>query len=222
MRRYLHYPILSLVALGFPTPAAASTCAPDKLVHISVSNVTPGVAAASFAAQPKVYYRIGSDRVRVEEALDSANGIHLITVISEPNIWLANLYDGTGKHIVDPGPTFFARAPVFGIEGPSGKLTSLEFGCEADFIAANAPKPVRSEQIGDDRFDVYRVDDGADAVEILERSGTDTPAFARYYQQGKLVMVLRYQLYVKDLPNDPALFTPPANVRYTEAGQGNR
>jgi hypothetical protein len=202
--------------------AGASVCAPAKLVHLVTVDVTPGVPAASFGAQPRVMYRIGSDRVRIEEAPDVPNGIHGIVVMAEPNIWMANLYDRTGKHIVDPGPTFYAKAPIFyGTPGLSSKLTDLEFGCEADFIAANASTPVRSEQIAGSRFDVYRVDGGTDAVEILERSGTSVPSFVRYYQQGKLVEAIRYDLYVTGLPNDPALFVPPAGVQYSEVGTGS-
>lgn len=214
-------PMLLSIAfsIAVAAPAAASTCAPPKLVHIAVANVTPGIAAGTFGAQPKVYYRIGSDKLRIEEVLDAANGIHGLIVVSEPNIWMANLYDGTGKHIVDPGPTFFAKAPVFGIEGLSGKLTSLEFACEADFIAANAPKPVRTEQIGSDRYEVYRVEDGTDAVEILEQPGTGTPVFARYYHAGNLAMALHYEVYLTGLPNDPTLFIPPPDVHYVEADQ---
>jgi hypothetical protein len=214
------YALLRTVALtgvlfGLALPAAAATCAPPKLVHITVANATPGIDPASFNGQPKEYYRIGSSKVRIEEAVDRSNGIHGIIVVDEPNIWMANLYDNTGKHAVDPGPTFLAKAPVFGQNVP-GKLIDLEFGCENDFIAANAPKPSRSETIGTATFDAYRVDDAGDAVEILERSGTSIPAFARYYHQGSLVMVLRYDAYATGLPYDAKLFAAPANVRYTD------
>jgi len=203
---------------GLAAPVAAETCAPAKLVRIVVANVTPGVAASSFGGQPKTYYRIGSDKLRIEEALDVANGIHGTVVISEPNIWIANLYDKTGKHIVDPGPTFFARAPVFGTD-LKGKLIRLEFGCEDDFFASNAPKPVRLEQVGNTQYNVYRVDDDAEAIEMLERPGARTPVFARYYRQGRLVMALHYGLYQTGLPNDPALFLPPPNIQYAEESQ---
>jgi len=180
-------------------------------------DVTPGVSAQTFAAQPRGLYRIGSDKMRIEEALDSANGIHGLIVIAEPNIWMANLYDNTGKHIVDPGPTLFAKAPVFGMPELSPKLLDLEFGCEAEFLTANAALAVRSEQIGDTGYTVYRVDDNLDAVEILEKAGSNTPAFARYYHQGKLALVLRYDLYSTGLANNPDLFVPPSGVRYSEA-----
>ncbi len=200
----------------FASRASATTCAPAQLVQLTIANVTPGVDPASFAAQPKNYYRTGSDKLRIEEAVDAANGIHGVIVVAEPNIWMANLFDGTGKHIVDPGPTFFAKAPIFATS-LSGKLIGLEFGCEADFIAANAPKPVRVEQIGGVGFDVYHIEDGPDAVEILEKSGTNIPAFARYFHQGNLAAVLRYDLYRTNLPSDPSLFVPPPNIRYTQA-----
>jgi hypothetical protein len=53
----------------------------------------------------------------------------------------------------------------------------------------------------------------------LELSGTSTPAYARYYHQGKMVELLRYDLYSTAPANDPNLFAPPAGVRYSEAPQ---
>ena len=178
----------------------------------------PGINPDSFAAQPKDLYRIGSGKMRVEEGVDAANGIHGLTVSNEPDIWMANLYDHTGKHIVDPGPTFFAEAPVFGTILP-GKLAALEFGCEADFIAGNALKPVRTEQIGGNAYDVYRLEDGSDSVEILRRPGSDAPSFARYYHQGVVQIAIRYDLYESGLPDDPTLFAPPPDIDYAEVSQ---
>jgi hypothetical protein len=126
---------------------------------------------------------------------------------------MVNLYGNTGKLIIDPGPTYFAKAPIVATD-LKGKLIGLEFGCENDFIAANAPNLVRSEELGGVQFGVYRFADGQDAVEILKRVGTDEPSFVRYYRQGNLQMVLRYDLYATNLPDDPALFTPPADIRY--------
>lgn len=199
----------------------AAVCAPKALVHIVVTAVTPGINPASFEAQPRELYRIGDDKMRIEEALDAANGIHGLIVNAEPNIWMVNLYDGTGRHIVDPGPSLNVVAPIFGIQGVAPKIAGLEFGCEANFLAANAPTPSRTEQVGASRLEVYRVVDGTDAVEILERPGTGTPSFARYYQQGKLILSLRYDLYATGLPMDPSLFVRPSGVRYTEAGAPN-
>lgn len=218
MRRHLWHTICIALVLTAAAPSLAAPCAPAKLVHIRFTDVTPGIDPDSFAAKPKDLYRIGSGKMRVEEAVDAVNGIHGITVSNEPDIWMANLYDHTGKHVVDPGPTYFARAPVFGTILP-GKLMDLEFGCEADFIADNALKPARTEQIDGVAYDVYRLEGGSDAIEILRRPGIDAPSFARYYRQGVLQIAIRYDLYQTGLADDPALFAPPPHVDYAEVSQ---
>jgi hypothetical protein len=211
--------LLFAVALCFGgvRAADAAVCAPAKLEHIRITNVTPGIDPSSFNGQPQDMYRLGDGKMRSEEAVDSINKIHGLLVTNEPNIWMVNLYDKTGKHIVDPGPTFYAKAPIAGII-PSKKLMSLEFGCEGDFIAAYAPTPARSEVVGSVMFDVFRVADGTDAVEILERPGSNVPSYVRYFQNGAPAFMLRYDLYETNLPDDPSLFAKPADIKYTEAG----
>jgi hypothetical protein len=218
MKRPLLIAVFGAVIVACAAPAHAAICAPKKLVHAVIAEITPDIPSSSFAAQPKEFYRIGSDRLRTEEAADPGNGIHGVIVVSEPDIWMANLYDGSGKHIVDPGPTYFARAPVFGQLLP-GKLASLEIGCEPAFIAEFAPNPVRQEQVGSARYDVYRVQDGIDAVELLELPGSKAPSFARYFRNGKLVIALRYDLYAADLAENPQLFVRPAGIKYEEMKQ---
>jgi hypothetical protein len=222
MKRYSIFGVALCAAVSCATASIqAAPCAPATLDHIVVTDVTPGLPAASFGAQPRGMYRIGSDKLRVEEANDPTNGIHQIIVDAEPNIWMVNLDGNTGEHIVDPGPELYAVAPVIGFDGVSPKLLALEFGCESQFLAANAPNPVRSEQVGTVRYDVFRVTAGANAVEILEKPGTGTPSFVRYYKQGKLAMDLRYDLYVTGLPADPSLFAMPTGITFTEAHNSN-
>lgn len=216
--RFFRFATFTLAAFAMTAPAYAATCAPSKLVHIVLTDVTPGVQVGSFGAKPRTYYRIGNDKLRIEEAPDQQNGIHGLIVVAEPNIWMINLFDDTGKHIVDPGPTFNAVAPVIAIRGLPAKLSGLQLGCEAEFLAANALTPTSTERVGNAVFKVYRISDGDDAIELLERHGT-TPAYARYYHQGKLSLELRYDLYETGLPPDPNLFMPPNGVPMSESGE---
>jgi hypothetical protein len=220
MKSFLWFAVVGAVMCANAPALAASTCAPAKMVHWTTVEVTPGMPAGSFAALPKSFYRVGSDKFRVEEQLDTSKGIHALVVAAEPNIWMVNLYDSTGRHIVDPGPTFYARAPVFGIKGVPPKLLELEFGCEATFLSANAPKPDRTEQISNVTYDVFKVADGTEAIEILERPGSGIPSYARYYHEGKVTMALRYDLYQTGLASEPNLFVAPPNIKYTEEKPG--
>jgi hypothetical protein len=136
-----------------------------------------------------------------------------LVVVSKPVIWMLNLYDRTSEHIVDPGPTCFAKAPVFGTPLP-GKLASLELGCESAFIAEFAPDPIRHEQIADARYDVYAVRERANSVELPTLPRTKTPSIARYFRNGELQIALRYDLYVIDLADEPQLFARPSGITY--------
>jgi hypothetical protein len=109
-------------------PAFAAPCAPKSLVHIVVTDVDPSIPPTAFGAQPKSYYRLGSGKARTEEALDAANGIHELLVVNSPNVWMANLYDNTGTHIVDPNPPTITQMPVFSDFMASPKFSTLEFG----------------------------------------------------------------------------------------------
>jgi hypothetical protein len=208
--------IILVAALASPALADGPVCAPPKLVHITVTDVTPGVAAGTFAAQPRDIYRVGDGKQRVAEALDAPNRLKVLLIVAEPNIWMINLFDGTGRHIVDPGPTFYSRSPVLGVDSLPEKFLSLEYGCEAEYLAANAPKPSRTEQVGGETFEVYRVVDGADAIEVLERPGASIPAYGRYYAGDKLVLAIRYDRYETGLADDPSLFVPPPGIKISD------
>ena len=205
-----------IMALGAASPAVAATCAPAKLVHIVTTETTPGIDPGSFDALPKSLYRQGATRSRLEEQQDDKNKIHGLAVIDEPNIWMANLYDRTGRHIVDPGPVFNTHAVVFADDRISPRILDLEFGCEAEFIAANAPKVDRTETIDGVSLNVHRLSDGKEALEILEKPDAATPSFARYYRDGKLVWAIRYDLYEIGAEPDADMFTAPKGVKYVE------
>lgn len=56
---------------------AFADCAPPGLVRIVTKNASPGIAADSFQAQPKIQYRLGNGRSRLEEKPDPQSGVHL-------------------------------------------------------------------------------------------------------------------------------------------------
>jgi hypothetical protein len=73
----------------------------------------PEIMTGSVLAQPKVMYRAGTKYCRVEEAEDSQNKIHGLFIVDEPDAWMINLYDKLARHVVDPGPTFNCKLPIF-------------------------------------------------------------------------------------------------------------
>ena len=70
-------------------------------------------------------------------------------VIKEPDAWLVNLADCTAKHIVDPGPTFNCKLPIFTLsaEMAKSKVGELEIGREIDFFHQNSAKLIEGPKV---------------------------------------------------------------------------
>ena len=93
--------ILLAFAVLIPLAPAHADCNPPGLFRIVTANASPGIPKDSFAGKPKVTYRAGNGLVRSEEMADTAGGIHQLSVINWPDVWVVNLLDKTGEHIVD-------------------------------------------------------------------------------------------------------------------------
>src|SRR5712692_8492024 len=105
--------LIIMALLVLPASVAwAAECAPEKMVRIVTRDATPGIDPQSFAALPKTLYRVGNARGRVEEMPDAARGVHGLIVVNEPDGWIVNLHDKSGRHVVDPGPSLIFRAPI--------------------------------------------------------------------------------------------------------------
>jgi hypothetical protein len=60
---------------------------------------------------------------------------------------MINLFDGTGRHLVDPGPTFNVHLPIFEEPGIKTKLNELEYGEELEFFTTNGARQSTGEII---------------------------------------------------------------------------
>jgi hypothetical protein len=206
---------LAAVVIAGAGSAAAATCAPAQMVKVVVRDTS--VDPASFAAQPKTIYRAGSTFGRLEEAPDPAQGLHLLSIVSEPDIWFVNQVDHSGQHIVDPGPSLAVHFPLFDQRDPI--LGELEFGCEAAFVAIHAAKAERKVKIGSERGELYRVTVGDTAVEVV-LAKRDRPLQAAYYKAGKLLARYDYLSYETGLKVDEALFQRPDGFTWVERRPG--
>ncbi len=114
---------------------------PATMTRLLVWVQRPDIPKDSFAAQPKRMFRAGNKYCRTEEAPDMENGIHGLMIVNEPDIWMVNRSDQTAAHMVDPGPTFNCRMPIFAGRARSKAdlkkpLMLLEFGREVAFFKA--------------------------------------------------------------------------------------
>ena len=196
--------------------ALAADCTPSQMLKIRYSNDAPGVSQQTFAAQPKTLYRLGAQYGRIEELPDEPNGIHALIVVSEPDIWIVNLAQKSGRHIVDSGPTYFFRAPLFSDPG-SPFLSGMEFGCERAYMrAAGATNPKRVSIAGPALWQ-YDVTRGREAISLTTEVGSDRPQTVRFSRAGKELLTVHYLEYQQGMTANLELFRRPAGIAFQEA-----
>ncbi|PZQ55961.1 MAG: hypothetical protein DI570_21525 [Phenylobacterium zucineum] len=213
-------PVQPLPPGGAAAPGAPSTglCMLDTLFRGTIRNISPGLAAADRAAQPRSLWRFGSTFLRSEEQPDPVRGNQMLTIVAEPDIWAINLTTGVGQHSVDPGPDFTVHAPILppapDLPPP---LRTLEYGCEPEFVKQYAPQPQQLVKWGPIQATLHAAVFGDHAVIVLMDQRRVEPIMVSYMRQGRPVYVVRYDEWRRGLPNRPEMFVPPKNARITEA-----
>lgn len=213
-------PVALLILLASAAPASAGDCAPRRLVRMVVVDSSPGVSADSFAAKPKTIYRLGTRLARIEEEPDPEHNIHGLMVIAEPDSWIVNLADRTGRHVFDKDPKGVVRAPVFvqdyGDSFPA-PLRALEFGCEEEFFDS-FHGPVELLKGTDPPMFKQAVGANGWALVLLRSSRRGPPSAVFLLRGDDIVSAIRYLSYEE--PNHPeaSLFAKPSGIAFTEAG----
>lgn len=201
-----------------PVQQREGLCAPPMLTRMIVRNISPGLAAAAPAAQPRTIWRKTSMQLRTEEIPDPSRGVHNIVVISEPDIWMVNMAARAGQHSVDPGPDYEVRAPILPVgPGMPPELMQLEYGCEGQFVAAWMPATPRAVPWGIETANLHTATFGEHEVSILMHARRKVPLMVVYAKGGQAQFAIRYDEFRADLPDRPDLFLPPKNVTITAA-----
>lgn len=206
--------VVLLFALLCPVFSADDT--PTKMTHVVVRMNGSDIPADSFAAKPKVYWRAGSRYCRVDEEPDPERGIHGRTVINEPDAWLVNLADHTAKHILDRGPTFNCRLPVFASdpETTKGKLGELQFGRELEFFRSNGAEQIQGPHL-EFKANYYELVIGDAVLRLVERADIHAPVLIGLIRGDKTTEV-RYLLWDDQVPFKADLFAAPTDVKIQE------
>lgn len=189
------------------TPAMAESCAPASLMKIITRSVGPDVTPGSFRAAPVTLYRHGSRFLRHEEAADPLSRRHMLVIVASPDVWIVNRIDRTGRHLLDPGPVYEAKAPVVAGQGVPATFMELEFGCEARF-AHGRGREAGLRSVNGRPARIHVLQEGDRRLEILLYD-TGTPAEVVYFQGTTTVLAIHYDAYLTGLPDTPGLFVRP-------------
>jgi hypothetical protein len=209
---------LTWIVLALAGPVFAE-CAPPQMVRIETRNVTPGLAAGDFAALPKVMYRLGNGRIRLEEQPDPGMHVQLLFLIDAPNSWSIDLEKKVGEHAVDEAESKTVRAPVFSDEGLPKEVSAIEFGCEDAFVKDPSTTHGRLQTSSGVALE-HSVVSGPWKATLIYREGTPRPHSALLSKDGKVVMAITYVSYHTVAVVPEGFFAPPADVQITEPKPG--
>jgi hypothetical protein len=204
---------LALAVLGARFPAGS---APTQMTHAAVYMSGTDFPPDSFAARAKIYWRASNQYCRVDEEPDLKNGIHGRLIVNEPDIWLVNLLNNTAKHMVDQGPTFNCRLPIFAfnVELTKGKIGELEFGRELEFFKANGAQAVDGPKLAN-KTNYYRLTIGDSILLLTELSDIHAPLLIALIR-GDNVAEVHYMLSDDNVPFKADLFASPTGVKIEE------
>jgi hypothetical protein len=186
------------------------------MTHAVVQMSGTDISADSFSAKPKTFWRASNQYCRVDEEPDPEKGIHGTLIVSEPDAWLVNLADNTAKHVLDHGPTFNCRLPIFALdqEMAKSKIGELEIGRELDFFHSNGAKLIEGPKL---QFEAnyYELTVGDSVLRLVERVDIHAPILIGL-ARGDKVYKARY-LQWEDVPFKADLFAKPTGVKIEEA-----
>jgi len=204
-----------MLLLAVPRPGICAET-PSKMTHAVVQMSGADISADSFSAKPKIFWRASNQYCRVDEEPDPEKGIHGKLIVNEPDAWLVNLADNTAKHVLDPGPTFNCRLPIFALdqEMAKSKIGELEIGRELDFFRSNRAKLIEGPKL---QFEAnyYELTVGDSVLRLVERVDIHAPILIGL-TRGDKVYKARYLLW-NEVPFKADLFAKPTGVKIEEA-----
>jgi hypothetical protein len=194
---------------------------PAMMTKLMVKLESPEIPKDSFAAQAKRMYRAGSGYCRIEENPDLEHGIHGLLITNEPDSWMINRLAKTARHIVDPGPTFNCRLPIFAdaediksAQDLKKPLIQLEFGRELEYFRSGSAAPNPGPVMRGKATMAYTVQAG-DSQLFLFTGGDPEAPVAVVRKNDKTREIFWYGEY-EQLPFEAKLFAKPEGVEIEE------
>ena len=190
----------------------------DKMTKVVYRILGPDVNPGSFAAKPKTLYRLNKTKSRTEEQPDPDMKLQGLIISNGPDIFMINLWDKTGKHLIDPGPTYLFHAPIVPTQENDHKprIDKFEIGEEMPFMQSKGVKP-KAGQFEGQAAQVFECQEAAElTLTVFASPKTHLPIGVAVQEGGKELVKMAYDEYSQELAADDKLFWPPNGISLFE------
>ena len=199
--------VLVILLLGL----AASARAEEKMLYVEFHLVAPQSQNAAMDKMTRKMWRLGTKYLRFEDVPNLEARTHALVIVAEPDLWMVDRTNKSGRHALDPGPTYRVRFPILSQE-TSPRLKELEFGHEVEFFTANKARELPAQTIEGAQFRALALPlDDRDLTLYLRSDGRP---FQLTVKAGQVEYSIRITRYLPDLPPDLKLFEPPKDVKF--------
>jgi hypothetical protein len=210
--------LITVAICILPLGAFCTDDVPTKMTHVIAQISGTDIPADAFAGKPKTMWRASKAYCRIDEEPDPEQGLHLRIIMNEPDSWLVDLANNRAKHMLDPGPTFNCRMPIFAFDMSmvKGKIGELEYGRELEFFQKNGAKQVDGPKLESFAANYYELTIDGMLLTLVERVDIHAPIMIGLIQGQKITKV-KYLLWDDQIPFKIDLFAKPTGVNMEEA-----
>jgi len=207
--------ILREIVAEVDNSAIADYLADKKMKKIVTRNITPGVEKEPFSTLPLTSYLFSDKYGRIEEQLDEKLQLQGLIIINTPDIWMVNLRNKTGKHLVDFDPNSSFHSPIISGLDTKDNLSKLEYGQELEFMKKNNAQ-VSQIEIEKKNYDLYSLEMLGTKIELIVKKVKQVPHIVRVFKDQKIILAIAYDEYNTNLKPDLSLFDPPEDIKIVE------
>jgi len=192
--------------------AAKKNCAPKKLFNAVYKCIPPGIDNYCSNGRLASTFRLGEKYGRIDAQQDYQRKEHITIIVNEPDVWIIEKNSKTAKHVVDQGPTYIYRQPIFSNTSiKSDFIRTIELGCETKSLIEAGAKKITIEDKTIGKLDALQYLEGSEELILYLSNGT--PIQLEYYRNNKRLGGLKYLVYQENLSFKKGLFKLPNDIK---------
>lgn len=206
--------IAAILFVFLITPAFADS---PKMLFVEYKLIHPSIKEGTFEATSKKVWRIGFRYLRIEEAADPAENLHILIISNAPNTYMIDRLTKSGKHIIDRAKNIDVHMSVFQNVDLPEEIQKLEMGDENAFFNRHNATLAGTQTIEGIECNVYKTTISGIQLTLYKRKDNENPLQIGIKQENAITYDIRYLQYKPDLTPDLKLFEVPSGINLIDA-----
>lgn len=217
MTRIIVFVIVLILSTAARAGAADKTCAPEKLFNAMYECIPPGIDKSCLISRLASTFRLGEKYGRIDAEHNYRRKEHITIIVNEPDVWIIEKNSKTAKHLLDQGPNYIYRQPIFSYKSvKSDFIRTIEFGCEKRWLIEAGAKKVTTGDKASGVLEALHYIEGPEELILFLSKGR--PVQLEYYRKNKRLGGIKYLMYREFSSFKKGLFELPNDIEIVSEG----